>query len=169
MLADRAPHKTNAAMNDGAGDKRKKPGPQTKEWVVNPHGQPCESCGYKLSKLCAGGPGLAHPSPRPRHAVSHGIHWSCACFWARQGHSTAHRVGIVHPEPGRRPPGRRFVLHRTSGPRLRYAALSNPAFRPPRTRLTAAPARLHAAIPVPDAATTTTPALAALRRPFPPF
>ena len=50
MLADRAPHKTNAAMNDGAGDKRKKPGPQTKEWVVNPHGQPCESCGYKLSK-----------------------------------------------------------------------------------------------------------------------
>jgi len=92
-----------------------------------------------------------------------------ACFWARQGHSTAHRVGIVHPEPGRRPPGRRFVLHRTSGPRLRYAALSSPAFRPPRTRLTAAPARLHAAIPVPAAATTTTPALAALRRPFPPF
>ena len=34
-----------------------------------------------------------------------------------QGRSTAQRVGIVHPEPGRRPPGRRFVLQRTSGPR----------------------------------------------------
>ena len=42
------------------------------------------------------------------------------CSWqalARHDRSTAQRVGIVHPEPGRRPPGRRFVLQRTSGPR----------------------------------------------------
>ena len=42
------------------------------------------------------------------------------CSWqalARHDRSTAQRVGIVHPEPGWRPPGRRFVLHRTSGPR----------------------------------------------------
>ena len=31
----------------------------------------------------------------------------------------ARRVGIIDPEPGRRPPGCRFVLHRTSGPRSR--------------------------------------------------
>ena len=38
------------AMADAAGDKRKKPGPETKDWVPNPHGQPCEGCGYSLSK-----------------------------------------------------------------------------------------------------------------------
>ena len=54
----------------------------------------------------------------------------CACLYSCQGASTAQRGGIVDPEPGRRPPGRRFVLHRTSGPRLRYAARSNPAFGP---------------------------------------
>ena len=31
----------------------------------------------------------------------------------------ARRVGIIDPEPGRRPPGCRFVLQRTSGPRSR--------------------------------------------------
>ena len=44
-----------------------------------------------------------------------------------------------------------------------------PCFPPPRTRPAAAPARLRAALPGPPAAITTTPALAALRRPFSPF
>ena len=42
-----------------------------------------------------------------------------AMFLARQGRSTAQRVGIVYAEPCRRPPGRRVVLHWTSGPRPR--------------------------------------------------
>ena len=75
------------------------------KWFFAPHADLCRTC--LTQNIC-----------RP-----------CECFWARQGRYTAQRVGIVHPEPGRRPPGRRFVLHRTSGPRLRYAAPSNRAFR----------------------------------------
>ena len=44
-----------------------------------------------------------------------------------------------------------------------------PCFPAPQARTAAAPARLHAAFSGPAAATTTTPALAALRRPFPSF
>ena len=36
----------------------------------------------------------------------------------------------IDPEPRRRPPGRRFVLHRTFGPRIRYAALEPGPLRP---------------------------------------
>ena len=36
----------------------------------------------------------------------------------------------IDPEPRRRPPGRRFVLHRAFGPRIRYAALEPGPLRP---------------------------------------
>ena len=98
---------------------------------------------------------------------------AAASIWALAicGRFTARRVGVFDPEPGRRPLGRRFVLHRTSGSRpqvCRPNPYSLPSEASP-TRPAAAPARLHAASPVPAAATTTTPALAALRRPFSPF
>ena len=53
-------------------------------------------------------------------------HRPCVCLRSCQRVSTAQRAGIINPGPGLRPLG---VLHRTSGPRLRYAALSKPAFR----------------------------------------
>ena len=67
----------------------------------------------------------------------------------------------------------------TSGPPVcpssdfRASTSGMPAYSLPseasRTRPAAAPAHLHAATPGPAAATITTPALATLRRPFPPF
>ena len=90
---------------------------------------------------------------------------SCSC----QGRSISPGGREIDPEPRRRPPGRQFVLHRTSGPRPQVCRPFEPCFPAPRTRPAAAPARLHAAIPGPAATTTTTLALAILKRPFPPF
>ena len=46
----------------------------------------------------------------------------CVCLRSCQRVSTAQWARVIDPGPCRRPPGRRFVLHRTSGPRLRCAA-----------------------------------------------
>ena len=92
-----------------------------------------------------------------------------AMFLARQGRSTAQRVGIVYAEPCRRPPGRRVVLHWTSGPRPR-PMLDGGVYCPPSNAACfcscAPPRYLSRALPQ---LPTATPALATLRRPFPPF
>ena len=70
----------------------------------------------------------------------------------------------IDPGLRRRPPGRRFVLHRTFGPRLRYAA-SNPALCDLCCCCCAPPRRY----PGTCRTTTITQALATLRPPFPLF
>ena len=58
------------------------------------------------------------------------LHRPCACLCPSQAYSPAQRARIIDPGPGRRPPGRRFALHRASGPRLRCAAPSPGPLRP---------------------------------------
>ena len=68
---------------------------------------------------------------------------ACASIrlWLRRTTSPMGRD--IDPGPCRRPSGRRFVLHRTFGPRLRYAALQpKPSAS---SRIAAAAAGLHAA------------------------
>ena len=83
----------------------------------------------------------AHHNPLPALAQCHatvpkllearrrlwmGNNLVCASLCPRLRRSTNPRGRDIDPGLRRRPPGRRFVLHRTFGPRLRYAA-SNPA------------------------------------------
>ena len=53
-----------------------------------------------------------------------------ASIWHWLRRSTSPRGRDIDPEPRRRPPGRRFVLRWTFGPRIRYAALEPGPLRP---------------------------------------
>ena len=124
--------------------------------------------GLRARQAWSGGPAVSSSHLRS-WAVNHPVpplHRPCACLCPSQAYSPAQRARIIDPGPGRRPPGRRFALHRASGPRLRCAAPSPGPVRPLERGLLLL---LRASTPGPAAASTTTPALATLRRPFPPF
>ena len=106
--------------------------------------------------------------------------------WPVNHHVSAHisalRALLIIPRPQHQPGGsghRSRAPPAASGPPVcpssdfRASTSGMPPYSLPseasRTRSAAAPARLYAAIPDPAAATTTTLALATLKRPFPPF
>ena len=89
--------------------------------------------GLRARQAWSGGPAVSSSHLRS-WAVNHPVpplHRPCACLCPSQAYSPAQRARIIDPGPGRRPPGRRFALHRASGPRLRCAAPSpGPPLRP---------------------------------------
>ena len=79
--------------------------------------------GLRARQAWSGGPAVSSSHLRS-WAVNHPVpplHRPCACLCPSQAYSPAQRARIIDPGPGRRPPGRRFALHRASGPRLRCA------------------------------------------------
>ena len=76
--------------------------------------------GLRARQAWSGGPAVSSSHLRS-WAVNHPVpplHRPCACLCPSQAYSPAQRARIIDPGPGRRPPGRRFALHRASGPRL---------------------------------------------------
>ena len=96
-------------------------------------------------------------------------HRPCVCLRSCQRVSTAQRARIINPGQGLRPLGVYGCPSQDFWASFQVCCPFEACFPPPRTRPAADPARLHAAIPGPAAARTTSSALATLRRPFPPF